>query len=63
MLAFFFAGYAILEWVLVKNKRRRDSILFWCLFILFTSWGMGASFFPWWPQPNQLIMFLFGWFK
>ena len=61
MLAISFALFAVFEWRQIKDKSSNNKKTFWWLFSILLVWNTAANVIPWWPTPNQLIIYLFGW--
>ncbi|GIP26730.1 hypothetical protein J23TS9_18600 [Paenibacillus sp. J23TS9] len=61
MIAISFALFAAFEWRQIKNKSSNHKKAFWWLFSLLLAWNTAANVIPWWPSPNRLIIYLFGW--
>ncbi|WP_036650779.1 hypothetical protein [Paenibacillus pini] len=63
MLAICFAVLAVFEWSQIKSKSSRSKKTFWWFFSIMVVWNIAANVIPWWPNPNQIIMFFLGWIK
>ncbi|WP_040952228.1 hypothetical protein [Gorillibacterium massiliense] len=61
MLALIFSAFVLLEWKRLKKQPARMKWKWGGIWAFFTLWNLMAVFVPWWPNPNGIIVKLFGW--
>lgn len=56
-----FAGLYLLDWPTVKTSKKSIKRSYFAVLTLFLAWNTLALTWPTWPNPNQVLLLLFGW--